>query len=72
MRKWKKARKKPVVIKFREVEPNMANGVQEQIVTREGILYAGIHTDFIIKGVEGEIYPIHKEIFKKTYDVIEK
>jgi len=27
--------------------------------------------DFIIRGVEGEFYPIKKDIFYKTYDVIE-
>ena len=26
--------------------------------------------DFIIKGPEGEFYPIKKEIFEKTYDVV--
>ena len=65
--KWKKARKKPVEVEFREVE-----AVVEVIHTLEGILYAGKKTHFIVKGVNGEIYPIQKEIFYKTYDVIEE
>lgn len=63
---WKKARKKPVVIQFREVI-----GEFEQVQTREGILKGFKGKDFIIKGVEGEVYPIAKQIFYKTYDVIE-
>jgi len=26
--------------------------------------------DYIIKGVEGECYPIKKKIFKKTYEIV--
>ena len=63
---WQKARKKPVVIEFREViEP------YEVITTREGVIRGYPHEDYIIRGVEGELYPIKKEIFSKTYDVIE-
>jgi hypothetical protein len=71
MTEWKKARKKPVVVEFREVE-----GDEEQIETlesegHEGVLTARAGQDFIIRGVNGEIYPIKKDIFYKTYDVIE-
>ncbi len=65
--KWKKAKKKPVEVKFRKVE-----GERELIKTREGTLVAMRDRDFVVKGVEGEIYPIAKTIFYKTYDVIEK
>ncbi len=83
---WRKARKKPVIVEFREVK-----GEVEKIETREGVLYAfpevdfiirgvdgeGVlyafpEVDFIIRGVDGEIYPIKKEIFFKTYEVIEE
>jgi len=79
---WKKARKKPVVIEFREVEPKETiylegnQGLEvhkfkgEQIKTREGTLTAIVGRDFVIKGVEGEIYPITKTIFYKTYDIV--
>lgn len=74
--KWRKARKKPVVIEFREVEPNTEVDVKgvyveaERIETREGMLFGFPIQDYIIKGVEGEIYPIKKEIFYKTYEVL--
>jgi hypothetical protein len=66
---WKKARKKPVVVLFREVISK-----QEQIETleskgHEGILTAHAEQDFIIRGVNGEEYPIKKDIFYKTYEV---
>jgi len=64
--KWRKARKKPVIVEFREV-----HGKMEIIPTREGNLFAVKGRDYIIRGVEGEIYPIAKDIFEKTYEVIE-
>ena len=76
--KWKKARKKPVIIEFREVEPKqtlqLANGERvkgEGIVTLEGYHLAVCGVDYIIRGVKGEIYPIKKDIFYETYEVIE-
>ena len=64
---WKKARKKPIVIEYREITGYGAEVIQ----TREGILLGYPDKDFIIRGIEGEIYPIKKEIFYKTYEVIE-
>ena len=61
---WKKARKKPVVVHFREVTE------KEVINTREGQQTAFPEQDFIIRGVEGEEYPIKKDIFEKTYDKV--
>ena len=82
MSEWKKARKKPVIVEFREVreEDSVRAKIEgkwkrvkgELIFTREGILFAVAGRDFIIRGVEGEAYPIKKEIFYKTYEVIEK
>lgn len=65
MTEWKKCRKKPVVVEFREPHSR-----EERIYTREGVLSAFKKKDYVIKGVEGEIYPINKKIFKKTYEVI--
>ncbi len=39
------------------------------IHTLEGKMEASLN-DWIIKGVEGEIYPCKPEIFKKTYDEV--
>ena len=41
------------------------------IHTLEGDLFA-LEGDYIIKGVNGEIYPCKPDIFEKTYDVAEK
>ena len=68
---WKKARKKPVIIEFREVEPDDDVTNCERIQTKEGILTARNDQDFVIRGIEGELYSIDKKIFEKTYDVIE-
>lgn len=70
--KWRKARKKPVIVEFREVEPNLKEDRREAIQTREGWLFGYVDQDFIIRGVEGEIYPINKDIFAKTYDIVEE
>tara|TARA_R100001480_G_C4729860_1_gene180867 strand:- start:844 stop:1122 length:279 start_codon:yes stop_codon:yes gene_type:complete len=40
-----------------------------EIKTLEGVM-RGDGGDYIIKGVEGEIYPCKPDIFKKTYDVV--
>ena len=84
---WGKARKKPVVVEYREPIPNDQVAVTtqstagtfvgveskfvEKINTREGTLYGYPGKDFIIKGVRGEIYPIGIDIFNETYDVVE-
>ena len=64
---WRKARKKPVIIEFREVKPNHAD--VEIIDTGHGEAVAHPKLDFIIKDECGE-YPIRKGIFEKTYDII--
>lgn len=63
--KWYRARKKPIEVLVRDVE-----GEREKIETEEGDMIAERGKHFIIKGVEGELYPIAKDIFCKTYDVI--
>jgi len=79
--KWRKARKKPIIIEFREPEPNdvICCGIYtdlhsipiERIKTLEGDLIAYPDVHFIIKGTKGELYPIRKDIFYETYEVIE-
>jgi hypothetical protein len=84
---WKKAKTKPVIVEFREVEPkeiiqtllitdNEGNEEKiemwgERINTLEGDLYAYPKLDFMMRGMEGELYPIKKRIFYKKYEVIE-
>lgn len=76
---WGIARKKPIKIHYREVIPNADEmdgdyneHPYEQIYTREGTLKGYPDKDFVIKGVRGEIYPIGKDIFYESYDVIEE
>jgi hypothetical protein len=64
---WKHARKKPVEVEYREVD-----GDVETIDTREGTLTATAGEDYIMRGVDGEIYPISQDIFEKTYERVEK
>ncbi len=59
---WKWYRKKPVPVKATEIVED-----EVEVHTREGIL-KGYKGDFLIKGVEGEIYPCGKNIFWKTYE----
>ena len=71
---WKHARKKPIVIRFREVIPTNVKGMDvlcEEIFTREGAIYGFPDIDFVIEGVRGELYPIKKDIFYETYEVLE-
>lgn len=39
------------------------------INTLEGKMYASVG-DYIIKGVNGELYPCKPDIFEKTYDAV--
>lgn len=80
-----KYRKKPIVVeaiiwdgrnvaqmcKFtdRDVSHLIVNG-ELYISTLEGILHASVG-DYIIKGVNGEIYPCKPDIFNKTYEILE-
>ena len=60
---WFKARKKPVVIEVRNINPD-----EEGFETLEGYKPCHKDTHFVIRGVEGELYPIRKDIFWKTYE----
>lgn len=42
-----------------------------KIKTLEGVMTCNIH-DYIMRGVDGELYPCAKEIFEKTYDILEE
>jgi len=68
---WGKARKKPVVIEFRGVQTKIEAFDSEWIDTEEGRMRAVKGRDFVIRGIKGELYPIKKEIFFKTYDVLQ-
>jgi hypothetical protein len=68
---WKHAKKRPVIVEFREVI-----GEREEIGTLENRggekLIANRGQDYVIRGTRGELYPIKKEIFAETYDIVEE
>lgn len=56
--------KKPIPVKAYQVY------TKTKVKTLEGPLYAQ-SGDWIITGVDGEQWPVKKEIFEKTYKVID-
>lgn len=61
---WKSCRKRPVVVHVREQRPG-----ESHVSTREGITPVK-PDDLIMRGVQGEEYPIGRELFEQTYDLI--
>jgi hypothetical protein len=61
---FNKCRKKPVTVHFIQMDEDFI------VTTLEGVL-KGHRGDYLILGVKGERYPIRKDIFEETYDIIE-
>lgn len=59
-----KAIKKPMIVDVFQVEH------PTDIETLEGVMHANVG-DWIITGINGEQWPVKKDIFEKTYDIIE-
>ena len=59
---WHKCRKKPVVVEF------AMPAKKQTIHTLEGYKEYNPETDYLIRGVVGEIYPIKRDIFEQTYE----
>jgi hypothetical protein len=79
---WGTCRKKPVEVQYREVQkkscgwdinesPDSSQCWGEYIQTKEGRMFANAEKDYIIKGIQGEEYPIKKDIFNATYTTSE-
>ena len=47
-----------------------ASGDESTVNTLEGKMTAHVG-DYLAKGIDGELYPIAKDIFERTYDVID-
>lgn len=62
---WRKCRKKPIVVEFREC-------TDEFLYDAGSDSYSKPETHYIMRGIMGEMYSITKEIFHKTYEVLEK
>ena len=57
-------RKKPIIIHAKEInEPFRVNSL-------EGNYKQGKAGDFLMKGVDGELYICDGDIFRKTYDIV--
>jgi len=67
---WKMCMKKPIEVEYREVRGDTESIVTLESDGNEGILTAHADTDYIMRGIRGEVYPIKKDIFDDTYDVI--
>lgn len=59
-----KAIKKPIPVKCFQIQEAF------EVETMEGIMQ-GKAGDWLIVGIHGEMYPIDKEIFDKTYDIVQ-
>ena len=64
---FEKYRKKPIVIEAYRYDLTYPT----QIETLEGVMTVS-PGDWVIKGVNGELYPCKDDIFKKTYDKVDK
>ena len=65
--KWAESAHTNGIIYFKEI----GNTQVMMIKTLEGEVVASIG-DYIIKGINGEIYPCKPDIFEKTYDPIDE
>lgn len=59
---FKKAIKKPIAIRCIQIEEPF------QVQTMEGIM-KGKAGDWLMVGINGEMYPCDQEIFEATYDI---
>ncbi len=60
---FQKAVKKPIPIRCVQVREAF------EVETLEGVMRAKAG-DWLVVGIHGEMYPIDREIFEKTYDLI--
>ena len=59
---WMVVRKKPIIVHALRML------VDFEVDTLE-VTHRGKAGDYLLKGVEGELYPVKKKIFEKTYDM---
>ena len=57
--------KKPIPIKAYQMEKAF------KVDTLEGLM-KGKAGDYLVTGVDGEQYPVDREIFEKTYDLVQQ
>lgn len=57
-------KKKPIMVQCKQIEEEF------RVNTLEGNYKQGKAGDYLIKGIDGELYICDREIFEKTYDII--
>ena len=62
----KDCRKKPIIVHC--LQMNFPEGFE--VTTKEGKL-SGKQGDYLMFGIDGEKYPCDKDIFERTYDIID-
>lgn len=58
---FKACRKKPITVHAAQMDEDFA------VETLEGVMN-GKKGDYLMRGAQGEFYPVKKEIFEATYD----
>lgn len=58
-------RKRPIIIQAKQINEEF------QVNTLEGNYKTGKPGDYLMKGIDGELYICDREIFEKTYDWVE-
>jgi len=61
---WLRVRKRPIEVRAKELTQRV------EIGTREGTV-VGEPGDYLIVGVDGEVYPCDPDIFDETYSVVD-
>lgn len=56
-------KKKPIIISYKKIEEPF------EVETLEGVMN-GKAGDYLMRGVEGELYVCDADIFHKTYDIL--
>lgn len=60
---YKKAIKKPIAVRCIQMDESF------EVETKEGLM-KGAPGDWLMIGIQGEMYPCANDIFKKTYDLV--
>jgi len=55
-------RKRPIIVHAKQIDEEF------QVITLEGNYKTGKSGDYLMKGIDGELYICDREIFEKTYD----
>jgi len=63
MSDWQKFRKRPVIIEAKLLTH------RTHVQTLEGVMLGNVG-DWLIRGVNGELYPCKPDIFEKTYEKV--